>query len=96
MNKEPVTRKSWSEFRDSGMLWFVNSILHLFGWAIVVEIDKGTKQTICAYPARVVFRGFSEARNTEGYQQVSSYLKTNVADLYKEAFDIEDEESENS
>ena len=52
-----VTEKSWEEFRDSGLLWFINTILHAFGWAIVVEMDKG--EIIRCYPARVKFRVFS-------------------------------------
>ena len=52
-----VTQKSWKEFRDSGMLWWINMILHTFGWAITVEIeDDGSISG--AYPARVKFRGF--------------------------------------
>ena len=39
--KEPVTKKTWTEFREIGLLWFINTILHMFGWAIVVEVDNG-------------------------------------------------------
>lgn len=28
--------KTWEDFRESGLLWFINTILHVFGWAIVV------------------------------------------------------------
>jgi len=28
-----LTRKTGKEFRESGLLWFINSTLHLFGWA---------------------------------------------------------------
>ena len=34
-----VDRKTWKEFRESGLLWFINTILHMFGWAIVVDVD---------------------------------------------------------
>ena len=34
-----LTKKSWNEFREVGLLWFVNRILHLFGWAICVDYD---------------------------------------------------------
>lgn len=77
--------KSWEEFRDSGMLWFVNMILHTFGWAICVDVvdDK----IVDAYPARVKFRGFTEEINTKGYQRISKFMKENSKDLYNESFD---------
>lgn len=79
-----IEAKTWDEFRESGLMWFVNNILHLFGWAIVVNVDDNNKCTN-AYPARVKFRGFSEDINTEGYIKVSNYLKDNINDLAKEA-----------
>lgn len=77
-----MTKKSWEEFRSSGLLWFINSILHTFGWAIVIEKDN---EEIKAYPARVIFRGFPEESNTIGYRKVTQYLKDNIDDLLKEA-----------
>lgn len=79
-----VTKKTWKEFRDSGFLWWINMILHTFGWAIVVDIDDNGEITD-AYPARVKFRGFGEKNNTEGYIKVSQYMKENVSDLLEEA-----------
>lgn len=79
-----ITKKTWAEFKESGLLWFINSILHMFGWAIVVELDDNGEITN-AYPSRVKFRGFSEDRNTKGYIQVSEYLKENIDELLKEA-----------
>lgn len=85
-NIQMVTKKSWKEFRDSGMLWWINMILHTFGWAITVDIENdGTISN--AYPARVKFRGFSEKINTEGYQRVSQYMQNNVDDILNEAND---------
>ena len=79
-----VTKKTWREFRESGFLWWINMILHTFGWAIVVDIDDNGEITD-AYPARVKFRGFGEKNNTEGYIKVSQYMKENVSDLLEEA-----------
>lgn len=76
--------KSIEEFRNSGMLWFVNSIIHVFGWAIVIEYDN-KKQAIRMYPARTKFRGFDEKSNTEGYIKISKYMKENAEDLYIES-----------
>lgn len=79
-----VTKKTWKEFRESGFLWWINMILHTFGWAIVVDIDDNGEITD-AYPARVKFRGFDEKNNTEGYIKVSQYMKENISDLLEEA-----------
>ena len=79
-----VKRKSWDEFRESGLLWFINTTLHAFGWAIAIEVDEEGK-AVGAYPARVKFRGFSEESNTRGYQRVSNYLKENIVEIEKES-----------
>lgn len=77
-------KKTWNEFRNSGFLWWINMILHTFGWAIVFDIDKenNIKEV---YPARVKFRGFNEDTNTEGYINVSKFLKDNSIELYEES-----------
>ncbi|MGM7634171.1 hypothetical protein [Bacillus sp. Hm123] len=80
-----VNPQSWKEFRESGLFWFINTILHVFGWALVIEADKESGEIIGAYPARVKFRGFDEETNTEGYKKVSAYLKSNIGELEKEA-----------
>ena len=81
--KETVTRKTWDEFRETGLLWFANTILHMFGWAIVVEMEEG--KVTDAYPARVIFRGFSNESATKGYQKVSKWMAENAAELLDEA-----------
>jgi hypothetical protein len=78
-----MERRTWKEFRDSKLLWFANTILHAFGWAIVTEIEDG--EIIDVYPARVGFRGFPEKINTQGYIGLSEYMKENCDDLLKEA-----------
>ena len=77
-----VEEKTWYDFRRSGLLWFINQTLHLFGWAIVLELEND--EITRAYPARVKFRGFSEDNNTEGYIKVTEYLKRNIDELRDE------------
>ena len=74
-----LEQKTGKEFRESGLLWFINTTLHMFGWAIVWNPDTDE-----IYPARVKFRGFAEENNTAGYQKVSKYLKENIDELLKE------------
>ena len=77
-----VQKTTWEEFRKTGLLWFVNSVLHLFGYAIVLEVEN--KKVVNAYPARVKFRGFAEKNNTDGYRQITKYLKENTDMLMEE------------
>lgn len=83
-----VDKRSWKEFRNSGMLWWGNMILHTFGWAIVLELDDDG-EVVQVFPARVKYRGFSEKSNSTGYKRVSQYMKDNAEDLVKEANDEE-------
>lgn len=78
-----IIKKSWDEFREAGLLWMINAILHLFGWAIVYAMDDNKVQTV--YPARVTYRGFDEKSNSEGYIKVSEYLQENIKELTREA-----------
>ena len=79
---ENVSPDNWDNFRKSGLLWYINQILHLFGWAIIVEIGEDKKVITC-YPAKVKFRGFDEESNTEGYKKVTEHLSENITDLLK-------------
>ncbi len=86
MNK--VNKKTWKEFRETGLLLIINQILHIFGWAIVyiLEDDK----ILEVYPARVKFRGFKEDSTERAYIKVSQYMKDNAEELFDEV--LEDEE----
>jgi len=81
-----VEHKTWDEFRNTGLFLFMNSILHAFGWAIVVEVDSETGKAVegSATPARVKFRGFSEDKVEESHKRIGQYLKDNSEQLYKE------------
>lgn len=79
-----VNNKSWEEFRNSGLLWWINMILHTFGWSIVIDVKEDGKISN-VYPARVKYRGFDEKSNTEGYIQVSEYLNKESIKLLKES-----------
>jgi len=80
---ENMTRKTWEEFRESGLLWWANKTLHMFGWALVFEYDDFDRLTV--RPCRVKYRGFGEKADTIGYRKVSEYLKENIDELVDEA-----------
>ena len=81
-----VNENTWDKFRESGLLWWINMILHTFGWAIAVEVDNNNKVTN-AYPLRVKYRGFEVDNNTKGYIKISKYMKENAEQLLKESED---------
>ncbi len=79
-----VSKRSWDEFRNTGLLLIINQILHAFGWAIVIELDEKFTEIINCYPARVKFRGFSEDVTEASYKRIGEYLKKNANDIYEE------------
>lgn len=79
---DPIRKKSWEEFRKTGLFLFINQILHAFGWVLVYDKDHDS-----VYPARTVFRGFSESSQTKAYQNISTYLKENVDSIYEDTFE---------
>lgn len=72
-------RHSWSEFRSCGLLWVVNTVLHIFGWAIVVD-DSGE-----VYPARTSWRGFPEATQERAHRDLAHYIALAHRALREEA-----------
>jgi hypothetical protein len=65
-SENPVKKKSWDEFRKTGLFLIINQLLHVFGWCLVLQTDKDNS-VIGVFPARSIFRGFSEdAQDEEG------------------------------
>lgn len=74
------------EFKQSGLLWFINTILHVFGWAIVYNIDDKSGNVIDLDIRKVPYRGFGEKSNDLGYTKLSDYMRDNGPSLYYQAF----------
>lgn len=70
-----IERRTWEEFREAGLLWWVNRILHIFGWAICYDYEGPVVEV---YPAHCRFRGFSEDSETRGHLRLTEHI---VADL---------------
>jgi hypothetical protein len=84
-----VDARSWDEFRKTGLFMFVNTLLHAFGWALVVEVDNykelgdDAPVTKC-YPARVKYRGFDHEDQSQMHKRIGEYLKNNSEDLHQD------------
>lgn len=79
-----VELRTWLEFKEQGFLWFINSILHVFGWTIAIEEELHSVE-IVARVYRTKFRGFPEETNTRGYALIAEYMKNNADAIYDEA-----------
>lgn len=78
--KPPVlVEASWEDFTAAGLFWWINRSLHLFGWALVREMD-GDK-VVRVYPARCRFRGFDEATESDGFVRLTAHLRDNADEL---------------
>jgi len=84
-NTKQVTPMKWQDFRDTGLVVVINQILHIFGWAIVFEVEVGSDVIKSVYPARVKFRGFSVDSTERAYKKISQYMVDNATVLNDEA-----------
>jgi len=78
-----IQRSSWKQFRQAGMLWWVNRILHIFGWALVVDLNKDGS-IVGVYPAKCRYRGFCEKVEGEGYKKVTRYMQKHIKSLMRD------------
>jgi len=78
-----LKKKEWNEFQDTGLLLIVNQILHIFGWALVLEEDVNGTIATC-YPVRTKYRGFSEDSTKNAYKKLSRYMMHNGTKLFIE------------
>lgn len=67
--EQPVQIQPCEEFYQTGLLMFINSFLHIFGWAICYN----PKRKIL-HPAKVVYRGFSEGCQEKSYLKLTEYM----------------------
>ena len=81
--KNTPEKKTWKEFRESGLLTFVNTFLHIFGWVLVLEMDD-TGNITEAYPARTSWRGFSEDAMDKAYKRVTKGLQADIPQLMED------------
>jgi ribulose bisphosphate carboxylase small subunit len=88
---QSINKKSWEEFQNTGLLLFINQLLHIFGWAICLEYeDDGT--FISCYPARVNFRGFEQEQTDKAYAKVTNWMQDHALEL---AHEINNEDAKN-
>jgi len=84
-----VAEEQWDEFRKTGLMWWINRQLHLFGWSLVVEVDPNDpKKTLRAFPARTQFRGFIPEAEERGFKALTAYLESSIDELQRVADEL--------
>ena len=89
MRNGNIEEKSWNEFRDNGFLWFINRILHTFGWVIVLKSNENGD--LYAFPARTKYRGFDPVLELKGFKRFSKILKNSTGEIYEETINSVEE-----
>jgi hypothetical protein len=83
---EPMTERcTWREFQQSGLLWWINRSLHLFGWAIALEVGEDEQTILEAYPVRCKFRGFDTGCESQGFRRLTRHILKNSGRLLEDA-----------
>lgn len=84
MNEEQ--KKVAEEFRESKWLWWINRILHTFGWVIVYHYDDITNELQYISVAKnIEFRGFGSESDDIGYEYVGKWLENNIKEANEKA-----------
>jgi len=78
-----IEERSIEEFRETGLLLLTNQFLHIFGWALTVDIDEDGKVTKF-YPAYCKFRGFDSDLTSKAYEKVTKHLEKRMPELLRD------------
>jgi acyl carrier protein len=65
--------ESWDKLREHGLFRFINLFLHIFGWAIQMEMDDDGKIER-VYPIRCKYDGFSEG-DEKMMRKIGTFMK---------------------
>jgi len=68
-----IEKITWEEFIDTGMLLYINQILHAFGLAIAYE--DGEKLNV--FPIKTNYKGFREKEVTNAYYNLTKFILDN-------------------
>ncbi len=78
-----IEARTWSEFREAGMVFAANKVLHMFGWCLVFAVDEQSGLRYC-YPARTRYRGLAPEPDRAGTQRLYRWVCDAAGSLAKE------------
>jgi hypothetical protein len=85
-SKNKTISDKWNDFRQTGLLVFVNMFLHIFGWAITLKIDTDTKEILEVYPQRVKYKGYDVETIDEAYKKVKSFFEAQNSEYVEKEY----------
>lgn len=91
---DKATAEAWANFRNTGLLWFINRMLHV--WGIAIEYEMDGDRVISVRPELVDYLGFDRETEVSGFLKLRGYTalvgKELFEDIAEETFyDTEDE-----
>lgn len=73
-------RRTWKDFSDAGLLWWINRILHTFGWSIITVCEEdGSISDV--YPARTEWLGFTPEIDEEKLDAFRDHVERPIVDV---------------
>ena len=83
---DDLIESTWEEFRAAGLFWFVNRMLHLVGWTLVLELSTAPgddpEKIVAVWPARTKYFGFSEEQDEENHKKLKKHLRGYIEEDY--------------
>ena len=70
-----TTKDNWKEFRDKGLLLYINQMLHVFGYAITMTFDD-KKEITDVSPIKCDYSGFAEDDTAIAYRRIRYHMMT--------------------
>jgi hypothetical protein len=64
----------WKAFQEAGLLWWVNRMLHLFGWVINMAVNSETGDVHRVWVDRCEYTGFSRESEERGFERLKRHM----------------------
>ena len=91
IEKEVAWQVPWTFLEETGILWYINTVISVYGVCIVIKRDKNGKRPR-AVPIRTRFRGFADVVNDQEIVKLTRYIASVWPALLEEVEDGQEEE----
>ncbi len=78
-----IERRTWEEFRETGLVKIINVIIRAFGWSIYYEYTND-KKFVQVYPIRCKHMRLGDASMTKAYLNLAKWMNENSEELVKD------------
>lgn len=73
MSEIKIEKRSWEEFHQTRLLWWINRTLRLFGWSIVLVVQD--EKVVDVYPAKTNATSFPEDFEKTAFKELQEYIR---------------------